>query len=145
MKKKNKIYIILLVVIVLLIVSIPFVPPIYNRYTKPLCKNYVNANKWYGKVDCENLSQVRDYCERRGYSTDYYILVDFSIPSGKKRFFIYDLQHGKRVLSSYCMHGCGKGNTDYDEHGDVLDSMIETGGMTKEEYQAKVKDFVGSL
>ena len=36
MKTKNKIYIILLVVIVLLIASIPFVPPIYNRYTKPL-------------------------------------------------------------------------------------------------------------
>ena len=52
MKKKNKIYIILLVVIVLLIVSIPFVPPIYNRYTKPLYKNYVDAKKWYGKVDC---------------------------------------------------------------------------------------------
>lgn len=29
----------------------------------------------------------------------------------------------------------------FDELGDVLDSMIETGGMTKEEYQAKVKDF----
>lgn len=112
MKTKNKIYIILLVVIVLLIASIPFVPPIYNRYTKPLYKNYVDGKEWYGKVDCENLSQVRDYCERRGYSTDYYILVDFSIPSGKKRFFIYDLQRGKRVLSSYCMHGSGKGNTD---------------------------------
>ena len=33
----------------------------------------------------------------------------------------------------------------FDELGDVLDSMIETGGMTKEEYQAKVKDFVCSL
>ena len=30
----------------------------------------------------------------------------------------------------------------FDELGDVLDSMIETGGMSKEEYQAKVKDFV---
>ena len=47
----NKIYIILLVVIVLLIVSIPFVPPIYNRYTKPLYKNYVDAKEWYDKVD----------------------------------------------------------------------------------------------
>ena len=27
----------------------------------------------------------------------------------------------------------------FEELGDVLDSMIETGGMTKEEYQAKVK------
>ena len=29
-------------------------------------------------MDCKNLTQVRDYCDRRGYSTDYYILVDFS-------------------------------------------------------------------
>ena len=33
----------------------------------------------------------------------------------------------------------------FDELGDVLDSMIETGGMSKEVYQAKVKDFVCSL
>ena len=33
----------------------------------------------------------------------------------------------------------------FDELGDVLDSMIETGGMSKEEYQAKIKDFVCSL
>jgi len=109
MKKK---YIILLLVVLLLIAFIPFIPPVYHRFTKPMYKSYVDAKEWYGKVDCENLSQVRDFCERRGYSTDYYILVDFSIPSGKKRFFIYDLQQGKRVLSSYCMHGSGKGNTD---------------------------------
>ena len=108
MKKK---YLVSLAVL-LLIVCIPFVPPIYYRYTRPLYKNDIDAKEWYGKVDCEDLSEVKDYCERRGYNTDYYILVDFSIPSGKKRFFIYDLQRGKRVLSSYCMHGSGKGNTD---------------------------------
>lgn len=107
----NKKYIVLLVVL-LLMACIPFVPTIYQRYTKPLYKNYIDAKEWYGKVDCENLSQVRDYCDRRGYSTDYYILVDFSIPSGKKRFFIYDLQNGKRLMSSYCMRGSGKGTTD---------------------------------
>lgn len=107
----NKKYIVLLVGL-LLMACIPFVPTLYQRYTKPLYKNYIDAKEWYGKVDCENLSQVRDYCDRRGYSTDFYILVDFSIPSGKKRFFIYDLQNGKRLMSSYCMHGSGKGNTD---------------------------------
>ena len=64
-----------LLVILLLIACIPFVPPIYNRFTKPLYKNYIDARLWYDKVDCEDLSQVRDYCDRRGYSTDYYILV----------------------------------------------------------------------
>ena len=33
----------------------------------------------------------------------------------------------------------------FDELGNVLDSMIKIGGMSKEEYQAKVKDFVCSL
>ena len=102
---------IILGILVLLVFGVLFVPPIYNRFTKPFFKNTVDAKEWYHQVDCENLTQVRDYCDRRGYSTDYYILVDFSIPSGKKRFFIYDLQRGKRVMSSYCMHGSGKGNT----------------------------------
>lgn len=33
----------------------------------------------------------------------------------------------------------------FDELGDVLDSMIESGSMTKEEYQEKVRNFVCSL
>ena len=36
-------------------------------------------------------------------------------------------------------------DTVYDEHGDVLDSIIGTGGMSKEENQAKVKDFVCNI
>ena len=91
---------IILGIVVLLVIGVLFVPPIYNRFTKPFFKNTVDAKEWYHQVDCESLTQVRDYCDRRGYSTDYYILVDFSIPSGKKRFFIYDLQRGKRVMSS---------------------------------------------
>ena len=33
----------------------------------------------------------------------------------------------------------------FDELGGVLDTMIETGSMTKEEYQDKVKEFICSL
>lgn len=88
-------FLIILGILTLLVIGVLFVPPIYNRFTKPFLKNTVDAKEWYHKVDCENLTQVRDYCDRRGYSTDYYILVDFSKPSGKKRFFIYDLQRGK--------------------------------------------------
>ena len=94
---------IILGILVLLVIGVLFVPPIYNRFTKPFFKNTVDAKEWYHQVDCENLTQVRDYCDRRGYSTDYYILVDFSKPSGKKRFFIYDLQRGKRVVAIACM------------------------------------------
>ena len=108
----KKFFLFSIAVVLLIVVCVPFVPPIYYRYTKPLWKNYVDGKEWYGKVDPESIEQVRDYCERRGYNTEYYILVDFSIPSGKKRFFIYDLQSGQQVTSSYCMHGSGPGNTD---------------------------------
>lgn len=106
---KKIIYI--LIVIIAILACIPFVPSIYNKITKPLYKNYIDSREWYDHVDPANMEQVRGYCERREYNTDYYALVDFSIPSGKRRFFIYDLKNGKRVLSSYCMHGSGKGNT----------------------------------
>ena len=41
------------------------------------------------------------------------------------------------VMHVNCFQFQGKVYIDFDELGDVLDSMIETGGMTKEEYQAK--------
>ena len=49
------------------------------------------------------------------------------------------------VMQVNGFHFQGKVYIAFDELGDVLDLMIETGGMTKEEYQAKVKDFVCSL
>ena len=124
MKKHLKI----IAVAVVLIGCIPFIPPIYKKYTKPLIKKIINWQEWHGKnrqewhdinpqewydeVVHKDLKQVRDYCRRSNFSTHYYIMVDFSRPSGKKRFFIYDLKKEKRVMSSYCMHGSGKGNTD---------------------------------
>ena len=61
---------IILGILVLLVIGVLFVPPIYNRFTKSFFKNTVDAKEWYHQVDCENLTQVRDYCDRRGYSTD---------------------------------------------------------------------------
>ena len=49
------------------------------------------------------------------------------------------------VMHVNCFQFQGKVYIAFDELGDVLDSMIETGNMTKEEYQAKEKDFVCSL
>ena len=49
------------------------------------------------------------------------------------------------VMQVNGFHFQGKVYIAFDELGDVLDLMIETGGMTKEEYQAKVKEFVCSV
>lgn len=72
----------IIAIVIVVIGCIPFFPPIYKRYTKPLVKNYLDQREWYNNVDHEELAQVREYCQERGFNTDYYILVDFSRPSG---------------------------------------------------------------
>lgn len=44
---------IILGILVLLVIGVLFVPPIYNRFTKPFFKNTVDAKEWYHQVDCE--------------------------------------------------------------------------------------------
>jgi hypothetical protein len=56
-------------------------------------------------VDMQSLTA---YCKNKGYSTEYCILVDFSRPSGTKRFFIYSFKDEKILYKSLCTNGCGK-------------------------------------
>lgn len=46
-----------------------------------------------------------------GASTRYMMLVDFSIPSNKDRFFVWDTEKDGIVYSTWCAHGCGGGST----------------------------------
>ena len=43
---------------------------------------------------------------------NYMLFVDYSIPSGTPRLFVWDFQRKKIVASTYVMHGPGKGSTD---------------------------------
>ena len=49
--------------------------------------------------------KLNNYAIENGYSTQYCFLVDMSIPSGKKRFFVYDLETNSVVYSGLCAHG----------------------------------------
>lgn len=55
--------------------------------------------------------EALEYCKENGYSTDYYLLVDYGRHSGRVRFFIWDFNKGKPVMKSLCAHGYGKGST----------------------------------
>jgi hypothetical protein len=48
------------------------------------------------------------FCEANDYNTDYCILIDMKIHSGKHRMFVYDLKNQKVERSAMCAHGCGK-------------------------------------
>lgn len=54
---------------------------------------------------------LRSYCRRMGLNTNYCILVNYSIPSGKPRFFIYDFNKKRIVYRYRCAHGIGGGST----------------------------------
>jgi hypothetical protein len=48
------------------------------------------------------------FCSTNGLNTDYCILIDMKIHSGKHRMFIYDFNKQKVEHSALCAHGCGK-------------------------------------
>ena len=76
--------------------------------TAPLPKSTKARLFWHNKVNPWDLQQVRDYCRKFGYNDTYYIICDFGMPSGKKRFYLYNLNSHRRIMSSYCMHGNGR-------------------------------------
>ena len=56
----------------------------------------------------EKALAAKTYCVEKGFNTNYCFLVDFSIPSGKKRFFVWDFKGDSIKYSSLCAHGYGK-------------------------------------
>lgn len=51
------------------------------------------------------------YCKQKGFNADHCYLVDFSIHSGKHRFFIWDFKGDTIKMSSLCAHGYGQNST----------------------------------
>jgi hypothetical protein len=49
--------------------------------------------------------EIRIYAEKRDYSTRYCFLLDMHMPSGLKRFFVYDLNNNTVAFSGLVAHG----------------------------------------
>lgn len=45
--------------------------------------------------------------KQKGYNINYCILIDMSLPSGVKRFMVWDFKQNKAVLTGLVSHGCG--------------------------------------
>jgi hypothetical protein len=55
----------------------------------------------------QKAKQALQFCRQKGYNTRYCILIDMSLPSGVKRFMVWDFQKKDTVLSGLVSHGCG--------------------------------------
>lgn len=52
------------------------------------------------------------YVQKKGLNENYCFFLDYSIPSGQPRLFVWSFAEKRVIYSVYAMHGDGKGSTD---------------------------------
>lgn len=57
----------------------------------------------------EKATEALSFCKKNGYNTDFCILIDMKVHSGRHRLFVWDMQEDKIEHKSLCAHGAGKG------------------------------------
>jgi len=86
-----------------------------NNPDKAEKKNEVNKEIAERKALFERLKAKADtakaFSKQKGMNTDYCFLVDFSIHSGKNRFFVWDFANDTIKYESLCCHGYGMKST----------------------------------
>lgn len=60
----------------------------------------VTNEKIQGKV-----TEARKFIQQKKYNTSFCFLIDMSLPSGQKRFFIYDLKNDSVKIAALVAHG----------------------------------------
>ena len=58
-------------------------------------------------VNSSKISEVKNFIKGKNYNQEIVFLIDFKIPSGKFRFFIYDLKSDKILQKGIVSHGSG--------------------------------------
>ena len=95
----------ILFVILATITAVAVFNPNTNNKHSPLLKNIYTA------IAPESLKSYSKkltlYANDNGYNTHYCFLIDMKIPSGKKRFFVYDLKGDSIASAGMVTHGCG--------------------------------------
>lgn len=74
----------------------------FSRDSTPTEENIMRMN--------EKAEEALAFCEANEYNTDFCILIDMKIHSGKYRMFVYDFNEKKVERKALCAHGCGKGD-----------------------------------
>ena len=50
--------------------------------------------------------EAKEFCSTNSYNTDFFVMTDMSIHSGKKRIYLWDSEKDSVLLSGLCAHGC---------------------------------------
>lgn len=93
MKKITKIFLILILIGL----------PTFFLFSRNSTLTEENTNRIKEKAE-----EALSFCKTNGYNTDFCILIDMKIHSGKHRMFVYDFTGDTVERKSLCAHGCGK-------------------------------------
>jgi len=50
--------------------------------------------------------EALQYCKQKGFNTEFCVLVDMSVHSGKNRLIIWQFKNDSIIKSGLCSHGC---------------------------------------
>jgi L,D-transpeptidase catalytic domain len=54
----------------------------------------------------DKAKQALIFCRKKGYNSQYCILIDMSLPSGVKRFVLWDFKKNDTIIAGLVSHGC---------------------------------------
>lgn len=109
MKKKNRILwgLALVILVASTVVGAFFLNWGWKYYGLPELPDY----REYESLE-ERADFALAYAKRHNLNEHYALFVDYSIPSGTPRLFIWDFRKNRIVARTYVMHGSGGGSTD---------------------------------
>ncbi len=98
----------LLAIIFLILISGIVLSTYNTKLTlKPYIQKSIETNKIdFGKIKTRAMV-LKKYIKENGYSSDYCFIINMAIPSGKKRFFVYNLLKDSIENSGLVAHGSG--------------------------------------
>ena len=77
---------------------------------------YYGLPEWQAPREYKTIEERAEnalaFARRHNMNEHYALFVDYGIPSGTPRLFVWDFHQKKIVASTYVMHGPGKGSTD---------------------------------
>ena len=76
---------------------------------------YYGLPEWLDDKECKTIEDCAEkalkFARRHNMNEHYALFVDYSIPSGTPRLFVWDFHQKKIIASTYVMHGSGGGST----------------------------------
>jgi hypothetical protein len=86
-----------------------------HYYYKGFCsRSKTTVSDEEGRRLEQKAATQKSYLSQHGFNTEVCFLVDMGLPSGRNRFFVYDLRRDSILLTGLVAHGCGAHNFSVD-------------------------------